>query len=164
MDLIGTVLLPAVGFFLGGFIIGWGNPVPVDYRNLKNWKKDGMFIALAGPVGNLVLAALFSIVFHVILKWAPQVHEIFFIQPNIYGDALMQFFYLNLALTFFNLIPVHPLDGGKIIFGLLPAPYAQKFDLFMLQYGTFVLLILFATGAFRYIVGVPTALMASLLL
>lgn len=165
MDLIGTVLLPFLGFFWGGFIIGWGVPVPVDYRNLKDWKRDGLYIAGAGPVSNLILAVLIAGLIHFFAYAYPDWmtpdgnHTAF----TILG-AVVQMFYLNLALAFFNLIPIHPLDGGKILYGLLPQPYADRFDSFVTRFGVVLLLLFFFTGAFRVVVGYPMRTVAEWLL
>ncbi len=127
MDPIGTVLLPVLGFFTGGILIGWGVPVPVDYRNLKNPKQDGIFIALAGPVSNLILAFLMAVGIHLLVNFNPD-----WVNPeaNYNGFTLLggiiRIFYLNLALAFFNLIPVQPLDGGRILYGLLPFPMRKN--------------------------------------
>ncbi len=165
MDPIGTVLLPILGFFMGGFLIGWGIPVPVDYRNLKHWKRDGLYIAGAGPLSNLILAFILAGV----------LHGLAYVKPHWMNPAMdyngftivggiLQTFYLNLALAFFNLIPIHPLDGGKILYGLLPKHLAEPFDQFVSRYGTIMLLLLFITGFYKVIVGVPINWFANLLL
>ncbi|EKD41484.1 MAG: Peptidase M50 [uncultured bacterium] len=165
MDPIGTLLLPIFGFFMGGFLIGWGVPVPVDYRNLKQWKRDGMLVALAGPVSNLILAVIIAMILHGLAAFRP---DIFSPEVNYNGftvvSAVVQVFYLNLALAFFNLIPIHPLDGGKILYGMLPRPFADQFDAFVTRYGMILLLILFVTGFYRVLVGVPVSMVARLLL
>jgi len=165
MDPVGTLLLPTLGFFMGGFIIGWGVPVPVDYRNLKNWKRDGMLVALAGPVSNLLIAISIAIALHFLSQMRP---DYFMPDINYNGFTIMsgivQIFYLNLALTFFNLIPVHPLDGGKILYGMLPRPFADQFEAFINRYGIYILLALFITGFYRILVGVPVQFVARLLL
>jgi Zn-dependent protease len=165
MDPIGTLLLPIMGFFWGGFLIGWGVPVPVDYRNLKNWKRDGFFIAAAGPVSNMLLALVIAVIIHAMALFFPE-----WLNPqlNYNGFTIMggivQIFYLNLALAFFNLIPIHPLDGGKIFYGILPQPFADQFNAFMTRYGFVILLGMFITGVFRYLVGYPMKVVAGWLL
>lgn len=165
MDLIGTVVLPVVSFFWGGFLIGWGIPVPVDYRNLKNRKRDSLMIALAGPVSNLILAFLLAGLIHLFHFYFPQ----WFNPDSSFNGytimaAVMQVFFLNLALTFFNLIPIHPLDGGKVLYGLLPEPWAHRFNNFAGRYGFMLLLILLMSGAFQVFVGYPVKKMAEWLL
>lgn len=165
MDPVGTLLLPIMGFFMGGLILGWGVPVPVDYRNLKNWKTDGMFIASAGPISNLVLAVIFAVVIHFVVVFQPT-----WVAPQLNYNgytilmAIVQVLYLNLALAFFNLIPIHPLDGGKILYGLLPRPFADQFDSFVGRYGFILLLVLLFSGVYRVIVGYPVEWVAKILL
>ncbi len=165
MDPIGTLLLPIVGFFTGGFLIGWGVPVPVDYRNLKEVKRDSLYIALAGPVSNLILATLIALLIHALAYFYPS-----WMSPetDFNGFTLLtgivQIFYLNLALAFFNLIPIHPLDGGKVLYGLLPYPYSEKVDRFLTQYGFILLMLLFISGIYRYIVGIPVTILGRWLL
>ena len=136
MDPVGTLLLPIFGYFMGGFIIGWGVPVPVDYRNLKNWKRDGFFVAAAGPISNMILALVLAGIIHGIALLKPG-----WLHPDLSYNgftilgALVQIFYLNLALAFFNLIPIHPLDGGKVLYGILPQPFADRFDALVGRYG-----------------------------
>jgi Zn-dependent protease len=79
-------------------------------------------------------------------------------------SAVIQIFFLNLALAFFNLIPIHPLDGGKIMFGLLPQPYADKFDAFLARYGFMLLLLLYFTGFYKVLVFYPASIIAEWLL
>lgn len=165
MDPIGTLLLPILGFFWGGMLIGWGVPVPVDYRNLKNFKRDGLMIALAGPVSNLILAVMLAILIHSLAFLNPG-----WLNPHLSYNgytllgALIKIFYLNLALTFFNLIPIHPLDGGKVLYGLLPHPYADRLDAFLSRYGFMLLLMLFVTGIYRILVWYPVSTVAGWLL
>lgn len=165
MDPIGTLLLPIAGYFMGGFLIGWGVPVPVDYRYFKSFKRDALLVALAGPVSNIILALLF----------AGLIHSLAFLFPdwlnsdlNYNGATLMgaivQVFILNLVLAFFNLIPIHPLDGGKVMYGLLPHPLAEAFDGFMGRFGFLLLFVLLFSGAFRYLVDYPVKTVAGWLL
>jgi len=108
--------------------IGWGKPVPVDPYNLDNPKKDNMLISLAGPGSNLILAILLSVIGKTLL---PQL--LFFFYPLIA---------LNIGLGIFNLLPVPPLDGSKILFGLLPANLAQEYEDFTNQAGIILLLLM----------------------
>jgi Zn-dependent protease len=119
LDPMGTLLLVFIGF-------GWGKPVPFNPFNLKNPKRDAALISLAGPVSNLLLATLLAFVLRVVPM----------------GEMFSMFFYFlilyNLMLGFFNLIPLGPLDGNKIVFGFLPNKLAiqwaelQRYSMFML--------------------------------
>jgi len=127
LDPIGTILLLFIGF-------GWGKPVLFDPYNLKNPRRDAAIIALAGPFSNLLLASVFSIILRV---WSSPVSSL-----SVYSPILTPFIYYNVLLAIFNLIPIHPLDGGKILVGLLPSDIGHTFDRFMQRNGMWVLLLL----------------------
>ena len=115
-DLIGTWILPISAILLGSpFFFGWAKPVPVNSRNLKHPRQDMFWIALAGPASNIFLALVSTVVLGVVYAYA---------QSGGIGGALelllMTFIQVNLFLAIFNLIPVHPLDGGKVIAPFLP--------------------------------------------
>ncbi|HKC04516.1 MAG TPA: site-2 protease family protein [Patescibacteria group bacterium] len=122
--LIITVILTSLGTL--PFPFGWAKPVPIDPYNLKNPKKDSALISLAGPFSNILLASVLSLVARVFAG-------------GIIFNLLYPVILLNIALAVFNLIPIHPLDGGKILVGLLPDPEARKVDLFLGRYGTLLL-------------------------
>ena len=103
IDIFGTIVLPLLLYFSAGFIFGYAKPVPINPYNFRDYKRDSGLTALAGPISNICIAILFTLVYHlgsgVLL--VPQM-------------ALMVV-YLNLLLAFFNLIPVPPLDGSKVL-------------------------------------------------
>jgi len=103
IDPFGTVILPLLLYFSAGFIYGYAKPVPFNPYNFKNYKRDAGFTALAGPVSNILIAIVLSVGFH-LLSAFPQLQYI-----------LMYVIFLNLLLAFFNLIPVPPLDGSKVL-------------------------------------------------
>ncbi len=116
MDLMGTVIFPLFAIVGGSpLFFGWAKPVPVSIGNLKNPKKDMFWIALAGPASNFILAIVGLVLINIRLKLG---------LPHNLSDLLLQLFqmfvYLNLFLAVFNMIPVHPLDGGKILARFLP--------------------------------------------
>ncbi|HEY5601142.1 MAG TPA: site-2 protease family protein [Patescibacteria group bacterium] len=106
LDPIGTLLIFLVGF-------GWGKPTPFDPYNLKNPKKDSAIISLAGPASNLILAVLFTIPF-----WIGAILQNSFLTS--FSELLSPIVRINIILAIFNLIPIHPLDGFKILGGFLP--------------------------------------------
>ncbi|MDP3994631.1 MAG: site-2 protease family protein, partial [bacterium] len=134
-DLYGTVLIPLFLMFIGSpFVFGWAKPVPIDPFNLKDPRRDSAIISFAGPLANILLAVLLSLILRTILS--PFSPAVYFSQLIF---ALIQF---NIVIAVFNLIPVHPLDGGKILVGLLSNETGRKVDLILNQYGTILLLML----------------------
>jgi Zn-dependent protease len=139
IDLFGTVLIPMFLLISGTrFLFGWAKPVPVNFLNLKNPKKDMIKIAVAGPISNILMA----FVAFVLLKFIPQN---FVIYVGLQGAL-----YLNLALAIFNMIPVFPLDGSKVLIGLLPYHLEVKYMQYE-RYGTFILLGLVFFGVTSFI-------------
>lgn len=122
LDPLGTILILVVGF-------GWGRPVEFDPYNLRNPRRDSALIALAGPASNI----LFAIVLSAVMKTVSL--------PFI--TTLFPFLILmNISLALFNLVPVFPLDGEKILKGFLPTELAVEYDNLMRQYGTLILIML----------------------
>lgn len=142
VDILGSILVPLTLFFIKSPILfGWAKPVPVDPYNLQHPKKDMALISLAGPLSNIVMAIVLSVFLRIFLVVFPS------------NSIITVFFYLiqfNIILAIFNLIPIHPLDGGKIVAGILPERQAKSFNNFLRKYGIiiiFVLLVPFFGGA-----------------
>ncbi len=118
IDPIGTVVLPLILLISRSPILfGWAKPVPVDFRNLNNPKKDMVWVGLAGPGANI----LFAVALSVFLKFFSLSGNYFFI------SVLSLSILINLVLAVFNLLPIPPLDGSRVVMGLLPGKYAARY-------------------------------------
>lgn len=127
IDPLGTVILPLLSLLSGpGTVFGWGKPTPFDPYNLKNPRRDAGIISIAGPISNLLFAILIALAVHFL--------------PGIFAIFLIPLILVNISLAVFNLVPVGPLDGQKIIFALLPRDLAYEFQAIMSRYGTLILL------------------------
>jgi Zn-dependent protease len=158
VDPIGTILVPGVMLLFGGFIFGWAKPVPVTWENLRKPKRDMAIVALAGPAANLGMAALWALAVKLgmllggTLSWVAE--------PLVYmGVAGIV---INIMLMSLNLLPLPPLDGGRIVTGLLPGPLAAKFAR-VEPYGLIILLALLLTGWLGKILSPVISLIASVL-
>ncbi|HTV00610.1 MAG TPA: site-2 protease family protein, partial [Luteitalea sp.] len=143
IDPIGTILLPLVATFAGVPIIGWAKPVPVDGRYLKNFRRDFMWIALAGPASNILLAIFASLVVRALPFIPGAVGNISLVEPLFL--FAQQFFTINIFLAVFNMLPVPPLDGSNVVAALLPRHLAYQWDQ-VRPYGIFILYGLMLTG------------------
>lgn len=121
VDPIGTVLLPALQLVTTGRIwFGWAKPVPVAFWRLRNPRSGMMIVAAAGPAANIFLAFVAALLWHT-LPYVPE------LAVEWLRDSLINMLRLNATLAVFNLLPIPPLDGGRIVAGLLPAPAATQF-------------------------------------
>jgi Zn-dependent protease len=148
IDPIGTIVFPILGFITGFPLIGWAKPVIINERNFKSAHRDAMYVAAAGPISNLFLSLCFTAVASLINQGhsnAMKVHG--FDQPLL----MMAIFgiQLNVFLAFFNLIPIPPLDGGRVLRGLFPGMSSALASLE--RYGFIVVLFLLYTGLIRVI-------------
>ena len=138
IDLYGTILVPLFLIFIHSpFIFGWAKPVQYDPFNLKNPRKDSAYISLAGPAANLILATLLSISLKLLFISGTSLQLI-----TIFYAIISPIIIINIVLAVFNLIPIHPLDGGKILIGILPQKDADEMDRFLRRYGILILLFL----------------------
>lgn len=150
IDPVGTILLPALAAFSNMPFIGWAKPVPVNPYRMNNPRYDMVWVAAAGPVSNLTLA-FFSAILLKILIVSGLFHFSFF-APLLSMMAMM--IYINIALAFFNLIPVYPLDGSQIALGLLPYKFLTVYERHI-PYGFYIIIFLALTGLFKFIIVYP---------
>lgn len=152
LDPIGSVVLPLLLIITNSPVVfGWAKPVPVEARNLRNPKEDMIWVGLAGPLSNLLAATLFALPF-----------RIGFDPISIFGGIIILVIVINLILAFFNLIPIPPLDGSRILSGLLSYQYAYHYSRIE-PFGIIILFLLLASGIFgRFIL--PMALTLTALL
>jgi len=149
LDPVGTILFPLLALVTRLPLIGWAKPVPVDILKLKNYRRDFMLIAAAGPTANLLLAIIGAIGMR-LTAWTPgDVASVHVSAPIALLSVTM--LELNLLLAIFNMIPVPPLDGGNVLAGLLPARVADVLD-GLRPYGFIILYALIFTGVLVRIV------------
>ena len=137
IDPIGTVLIPSITMLVGGIFFGWAKPVPVNFGNLHHPKRDMLWVAAAGPGANLAMAFLWAMV----IKIAVTLPSSFGVPLALMGAAGIL---TNVVLMVLNLIPLPPLDGGRIAVSLLPHDLAVKYAQ-VERYGFIILIILLFT-------------------
>ena len=141
IDIFGTLMLVVVG-------IGWAKPVPVVIENLRNPKRDMIWVSAAGPITNIILAILSALLLR-LLSLLPIANSEFVLLPLLYMASFSV--YINLLLAFFNMVPIPPLDGGRVLMGLLP--HRQDMTLARIEpYGMIIIIALvFFTPVFSHI-------------
>jgi Zn-dependent protease len=158
IDPIGTVIVPIAMVLMGGFIFGWAKPVPVTWENLRHPKRDMALVAAAGPAANLVMAVLWALIMKLGFVLGQAVPWLAW--PLIYmGGAGIA---INAILMLLNLLPIPPLDGGRVLAGILPGPWAWKLSRIE-PFGLIIVLALLATGILGQILGPPLGYMERLL-
>lgn len=151
IDLFGTIILPGLLLITGtGFIFGWAKPVPVDARNFKKPLQDMAIVALAGPVSNLLMAVIWALIARLGITIGAGAEAISL--PLIYsGVAGIS---INLVLALINLLPIPPLDGSRILTGMLPSYWAWQYNR-LERYGFIILLLLLYTNLLGAILAYP---------
>jgi Zn-dependent protease len=164
IDILGTVIVPFLAFFSGGYLIGWARPTPVIPANLSNPRRDNMLVAAAGPFSNILSVLLLAILWHAAWSFTNKDR---FMQPGegipilfcyVFGIGIL----LNLMLAVFNMLPIPPLDGSGVLEYLLPKellPHYAKIR----PYGFVILLLLFYFAGFGRWMGYIIGYLASLL-
>ena len=147
IDPIGTILMPLLLLLVAGFMFGYAKPVPVTMQNLRNPKTDMIWVALAGPAANIFLALMGGALI-MTLGIVPEFFQVWF------ANNLSFLIYFNCLLAIFNMMPLPPLDGGRVLAGLLPGPLAYKFSRIE-PYGIFILVgVIFILPRLSQVLGV----------
>jgi Zn-dependent protease len=150
IDPVGTILVPGILLLMGGFVFGWAKPVPVNAHNLRNPKRDMAIVAVAGPIANLLMALFWAFIVRIGALFVGDQEAIGL--PLIYmGSAGIS---INIFLMMLNLLPIPPLDGGRVLAGFLPGPLAYKLNR-LEPYGFMILVALIYFGGLSLLLGPP---------
>lgn len=158
-DPVGTLLLPIISFFFGAMggalgsipLIGWGKPTPVNPRNWTNYKMANVMVSIAGVLANLILLIIGLVIAKVMISQGFDIRGFFGGSLNPVVMLIGNMMLLNLSLFVFNLLPIPPLDGGKILSTFMPASFQPVIDLFE-QFGFIILMLFIYLGVFRLII------------
>ena len=141
LDPVGSVLVPIFTYLIGGFIFGWAKPVPYNPYNLRGGKWGPALVAAAGPLSNFLLAIIFGIVLRIVTPLS--------VIPEAALSLIELIVLINIVLGIFNLIPIPPLDGSKVLFALLP-PSMRNVENFFTRY-QLILIVALIFFAWRFI-------------
>ena len=154
VDPVGTVLVPIAVALLSGFqfVFGWAKPVPINWTQLRKPRRDMALVAAAGPMANLLMAFIWGVCVKVGLMLGPNTSSVALFL-TLTGEAGIV---INLVLAFLNLIPVPPLDGGRILVSMLPQKAAYYFSQ-LERFGFLILLIFLFTGMLGWFISFPVS-------
>ncbi len=156
IDLVGTIIIPILLIIFSPVIFGWAKPVPVDARNLRNPRLDMIFVALAGPISNLLMALLWALLAKSTQNLSPW-FSVPLVKMGLAGVGI------NVMLGVLNLLPIPPLDGSKVFYNILPPKIAWKYSRIE-PYGFFILLIMMFTGLLSAILFPPIYFLTNFIL
>jgi len=158
IDPVGTVLVPILMMMFSPFIFGWAKPVPVSFRNLNNPKRDMVWVAVAGPLANIAMGIFWALVYKLTYTSG--------LAPSIAGEWLLSMarigIIINALLAAFNLLPIPPLDGGRVLRGLASESVGYYLDRIE-PFGLIILVVLLVSGVLQVLVGPVLVMVISLI-
>jgi Zn-dependent protease len=159
IDPIGTILVPGLLLAIGGFVFGWAKPIPVNPKNFKNPRHDMAWVAIAGPVSNIIMAIIWAVIAKLGYMIMPSYEGVgqFMVYSGMAGITI------NLVLAVLNMIPIPPLDGSRIAAAFLPKTlhyYYMRIE----PYGFFIILGLMVAGILGMLITAPFRVLQSLIL
>ncbi len=140
LDLVGSILLPAFCIMAKMPVFGWAKPVPINPNRFERYRSGVIWVSMAGPLTNFLLAVVFTLALFFFIQ-QPMLHQEYSFVPKFLTQAIL----LNLVLAIFNLFPIPPLDGSRVLSVLLPGGLARGFDA-LEPYGFFILIPLISFG------------------